>query len=313
MNRTRTSASEVAELLGLSKRITYRRLNGETPFSDYEFALLCKHLGIPSNALWEQSLPPLHFVAPIPADQPFVKQQYLARLQRAALAGKNQDVVTEGVIASDYLPLFYVYSEPSLALLTLYLFELPLKRTRVGQLLLEEYTADNLDWLAATGALSSDWFRRDSTEVWGHNTLDYLLGKLLSLRTSGLLPRDADVATLFEALDRLVDRLEQTLTSGDKPASGGGKLQVYRDWSSTVRNMMLLRGPRYRTLFLTFGTANFLNSNQPEAIDYFERYFEAMQRISEPVTGRAGGIRSMVNDLRRSVRDTRRRMELIAG
>ena len=310
MNETHTSAAELAELLGLSKRITYRRLAGQTEFSDYEFALLCRHLSIPSTAVWEADVPPLTFAAPIAADAPFSKLDYLARVRRAALEGESADSVVGGALASDYLPHFYLHRHPPLALLTLYLFELPLKRTQVGPLRLAEYGELHADWIAGTDAHSRGWHLVDTAEVWGHNPLDYVLSKLVSLRTSGLLPERADVATLFDTLEVLVESLEASLSTGTKP-DGPGELLVSRDWSSTVRNMLLIEGRRMRTLFLTFGSATFLSTRQPEAYDYFERYFQSMRRFSEPVTGRAAAVATLVGDMRQALRKARKQVEAI--
>lgn len=307
MSQLGVRPEDVAALLGLGRRITYRRLAGETPFTSYETALLCRTYRISTALLWESYLPPLTFVAPTPMDRPFDKAEYLARLRQAARDG-GEKTVLRGRFSSDYIPNLYLYAHEGLTLLALYLFELPVARERVAPFSIAEGRARHADWLAACRAQADDWMGIDSREVWGRKPLDYIVTRLVAIAESGLLAGGAEAEQLFGEFDALTDALAASLPEARKPY-GDGRLRLGRDPGTSTNNVILLEGEDFETLFLVLADSNLLVSQQPEAVEHFRAYFESAERLAEPVSRRMAGTRLLIDDMRESLRRGRLQVE----
>lgn len=303
-------AEDIAALLGLSRRITYRRLAGETPFSGYELALLCRTYGISSSLLWEQPpVPLLTFAAPIPPDTPFDEAAFLARLRMAALDGEKQ--ATHAALSSDYLPTLHVYRYDDLALLWLYLTALPDALTTAQPLELAPYGEAHGEWLAASRDQAANWSRIDSEEVWGYHPLDFLVTRIESLAVSGLLADAATTSRIFDALDSLIADLRAALPAGRKPG-GEGAWTVHRAWSTSIPNVFLLRGPQLASVFVPMTPSSFLATTQPEANAYFDRYVAAQARLADRVTGHIAHAHALCDAMAARVTRGRRRVSLHA-
>ena len=305
LKRDKVAPKQLAKDLGLSPRILYRRLSGETPFTAYELATLCRRFNISTADLWAAHVPRLSFDAPLPLDTPFVKTEYLERLRQSVFNGTDV-TVTQGYVTSDYLPYLYMYEYQPLALLALYLFELPTQVSTIAPLHLPTFREGNEDWLAATDFQANDWQGVDSEEVWGANPIAFLVGRIETLSRSGLIATEDDAETLFGCIDKLIDGLADCLPAGRK-VQGRASLYVGRDWAASTNNVVLLQGTGLNTLLLVYGNG-FISSAHPEAVQYFKQYFEGRKMLAEQVTSRISGTRSMIDEMRHRVQVGRRRV-----
>lgn len=283
------NVAATAEWLGISKSAYYRRRRGEMPFTAYEVVALSQrfHLEVVPTDLQQ-----FDFEVPLEADADFDEGRYLQQLESAVAAFPDVSAVDVLVSATD-IPVFYLLAEPDLAALKRYLFGLAIDASKARRFSLAASRKQHAEFVLRTGRLSRTYTSTRREEAWGPTPLRSLLYQVLLLVENAAI-REEDCWAVFDAIERVVGRLERDLVTelgaGDEEGGGGQlPLKLWQNRLHATSSIISVRSTGASRLFVTFDNPNFFHSENPEAVAYFSAHFAALRKRSLPVQG-AGGI-----------------------
>ena len=271
--------AETAAWLGLSKSAYYRRRRGEMPFTAYEYVMLSRRFGLDMQPHTE-AVPRFGFDAPLDAAADFSQVRYLTQLEATAELFDQPGQVDILVSATD-IPVLYLFAEPDLAALKRYLFGLAIDARGARRFDLAAARKEHGAFVGRVAAVSRAYRQTTREEAWGPSPLRSLVYQILLLVESAAIS-EADCTQLFDAVERVIDRLERSLTEG---VPGEGPLRLWQNRLHATSAIIQLRGPGAERLYVTFDNPNFLASADAGAIAYFTAHFEVLRKRSRRIAG----------------------------
>ena len=271
--------NETAEWLGISKSAYYRRRRGEMPFTAYEFVRLSRRFGL-DITVDVDPLPRFEFDVPLEADAAFSESGYLRQLEASAQLYAEADDTHVLVSATD-IPIFYLFGEPDLAALKRYLFGLAIDAKGARRFDLRRARTTHARFIGRVAAVARAYRAVGREEAWGPSPLRSLIYQILLLVESAAIT-PPDCATLFDAVERVVERLERSLA---ERVAGEGALKLWQNRLHATSSIVCVHSGRGARLFVTFDNPNFFVSDHRHAIEYFVAHFEALRKRSLRVAG----------------------------
>ncbi len=272
-------AGDTATWLNISKSAYYRRRRGEIPFSAYEMAALSQRYGLPMFPTTDEA-PRFGFEVPMSADTAFNERRYLQQIENAVAAYPNPEKTQVLVSATD-IPVFYVFAEPDLAALKRYLFGLAIDTSGARRFRLAVARKEHAEFIFRSAAVARAYRSTQREEAWGPSPLRSLIYQILLLVESAAISQE-DCGLLFDAIDRVVDRLEASI-GADQPNEP--RLRLWQNRLHATSSIICVQAGGVGRLFVTFDNPNFFHSEFPEAVGYFQSHFEALRRRSLRVSG----------------------------
>lgn len=285
----RRPADALAELLGVSRAVAYKRLASQTFFSARELALLQEHLDVVVSPWAEDERPLLAFRVPARLG----KRRYHAATYLQALAAEREALRAVSrpgrapvfeIVSSD-LPVFYYLSEPELAAFRIYAFGVDAASASHPPFRLAEFRRDNRALLREAADYAGEFFAVAATEIWSRTPIDNFLRLLTHLVELGLVVEQADALAVLRALRRMLDRLQRVLEAGRRDS--GADFGAFCNETHYTSSVILVRHHAGGALYLTFDNPNFIISQQDAAVAFFREYFRHLQAVSDPI-GRIG-------------------------
>lgn len=273
------SVSDTADWLGISKAAYYRRRRGDIQFSAYEYVALSRRFGLemmPSTG----EAPRFGFEVPLAADTAFSEGRYLQQLEAAVSQYPDPKKVNVLVSTTD-IPIFYLFAEPDLSALKRYLFGLAIDTSNARRFSLAVARREHAEFIFRAAAVSRAYRSAQREEAWGPSPLRSLIYQILLLVESAAIC-EADVEPLFTAIERVIDRLEASVSGHDELAS---KLKLWQNRLHATSSIICAESNGQGHLFVTFDNPNFFHSEGSEAVNYFQAHFEALRRRSLRVAG----------------------------
>ncbi|MFK8056555.1 MAG: hypothetical protein AB8F78_10580 [Saprospiraceae bacterium] len=273
------NGQETAEFLGISKSAYYRRRRGDMPFSAYEYVMLSRRFGLDMLPN-KEAIPRFGFVAPMEADATFNETRYLSQLEASSqLFAKPEDVSV--LVSTTDIPIFYLFGEPDLAALKRYLFGLAIDAKGARRFDLATARKTHGTFIGRTATVSRAYRSTQREEAWGPSPLRSLTYQILLLVEGSAIQRE-DCLALFEAIGRVIDRLEKSLNGGSEDE---GPLKLWQNRLHATSSILQFTGPHANRLFVTFDNPNFFSTEDPKAIAYFSGHFEALRKRSLRIAG----------------------------
>ena len=283
----------LADLLGISRAVAYKRLRSETHFTAREVAILREAFdlvvspydgGAAGEALLFRTRERRRGLA-------FDADAYLGLLAegQARLADLPAGHKPTIRAASSDLPIFYYFTEPALAALKLYGFSVAAHRGRERLPAFGAFRDAHARHAERAAAYAEAYLAIPAVEVWSRSPIEHTLRQIVRFAELGLVEEEADLAELFAALRRVLGRLGDALERGRH--TGGGSLAVLCNELHYTNSIILVAAeggeagaPPRGTLYVTFDNPHFLVSEQAEAVAFFARHFARLVAMSEPVT-----------------------------
>jgi len=273
------NGQETADFLGISKSAYYRRRRGDMSFSAYEYVLLSRRFGLDMLPN-KEAIPRFGFEAPMEADTSFDEVRYLTQLEASSrLFAKPEDVSV--LVSTTDIPIFYLFGEPDLAALKRYLFGLAIDAKGARRFDLAAARKTHAAFIGRTATVSRAYRTTHREEAWGPSPLRSLTYQILLLVEGSAIQRE-DCQALFEAIGRVIDRLEKSL-SGETEEEG--PLKLWQNRLHATSSILQFTSPHANRLFVTFDNPNFFSTEEPKAIAYFSGHFEALRKRSLRIAG----------------------------
>lgn len=304
------------KLLGVSTDSVYRRLRGETLLSPDEISLLAQTYQISIDLLIHQKEDKLLFsfnaFEQEIVDFDTYMDQLLFTAEQVRKLQKVEIYYTVQELSIFLLPLFphlfsfrlYVYG------LTYWKFDYLQDTHFQPDLVPDSVFQKALKVNAIYNAVTSH-------ELWDLSLIDNTLNQIEYLATTDRFKNLEQVKALCEELMQVMDYLRTMATSGNKFAlnDGPGKAQAgfdlyYNEFAST-NDSLLVSSPDQKLLFTSFGSPDFLSTNNQFFCNHLESWFKTIISRSTSISTHSERKRDwFFRHLEKKIRSTREKIEV---
>lgn len=307
IGQTRADKLRIAEALGISLDVLYKRLQSKTLFTLQDLGALMNafHLSLDSllvevpfyaKVFLQAQKTPVHSFA-----------DYLNNLQVlfARLEPLEEVSIT---YASSEVPLFYYFQYPHLASFKLFVFaknvwQLPALQYS-NSFSLDLFSAHQLNTIAQ---LWKQYQRLPSIEIWTPQIWHTTLNQLAFYAEQGLFRDRADLDQLLTEIKDCTAQMRQYVYNGHKGLPGS-HLKLHANYLFHTNNLILAQKGEQEMLFITHDNPNYLYSEEPELLEYTRNWLDKVISAS-PRLGDSGQTESYFDKLD----DKRRRVERRLG
>ena len=308
-----STADALADLLGISKAVAYKRLSSQTYFSARELAIIQARLDIVITPELDDMRPLLTFRAPSSAQSGrYDPKNYLRLLERAEerlRAARNLEGRILARVSSSDLPVFYFFQDPALAAFKLYSFAVEGTRRPDTPLVLSDFQNTQAALIDRAQRYADAYHTIDAVEILSRTPIDNFLRQVQYFVNVGLLPRLGDAERLFDGITEVLNRLQEWIERSGKLESSA--YQLFCNENHYTNSLILVDHPVASALYVTFDNPNFIVSEQQQAAEFFGRHFDYLQHISDPVS-RVGQLSASryIGDQTARIERARRRVRL---
>lgn len=301
--------TEVASTLGLSKDAIYRRLRGTTVLSTNELVQLAHHYGVrlsnPDDAHYF-AFNHAETVIRSPGDYLAQLTDRLTKIQRLS----NLFIY----LANPGLPFFHEMVYPRLFAFKLFIYgstcwNFPGWRDR-------KFSVDLIDRkvLEQARTIGEYSYTIPGRELWTMGMLRATLDQIEYMHITGRFAAEAEAEALLDELESLVQHLESMARHGRKflPGSSstdGPEFFPAHNEVANNDNVILIDSDQISSLFVTFITPNFLQTEEPIFCDLTREWFQGIDSMSSSLGAEAGKYRTWYfNRFYAQLRSTRQRL-----
>ena len=300
----------VADELHLSRDAIYRRVRGDSQLTANELAILAGG--------FDQPMPDGDHAIPFRYNQSERSirrpEDYIEQLE-VHLASVRQLSAPELFIANPGIPIFYEMLYPRLLSLKLFVYgntcwdfagwrKLPFSDGLIDPQLLrraQEIAAVSL--------------QLPGIDLWSMGMLNTTLDQIEYLHVAGRFAEEREAVTLLDELQAMVDHMREMARAGRKFMPGetarstDAKFQPVHNELAHNDNAILVQSAQRSTLFVTFITPNFLQTEDDATCRMIRQWFDRMASVSGSLGPEAGKYRAWYfNRLSDQIAQTRRRV-----
>ena len=285
-------AAVVADILSISKESAYRRLRGASPFSLTEVLLLRERLNISIDDLTSNTGRVNFNFKPI-CKEPQLFEDYLKDIihrfkKLAHVKTSNTTNVCED------LPFFRQFGYPALASFKIFYWGQSI--TQDPYYRNKKYSPSSIPdhLLELTQQIHELYTSTNSTEIWTQKTIFNTLAQIEYYESCGLFKSKKDLIQLYEDIIMLINDLEHDATNKFKTNNlkqGGGKFSLYLSELSLDNNSIFLETNEPKYIALGFNSFNSIQSIDPNILDEYKSWLDAMISKSISISGQAQKIR----------------------
>lgn len=262
-------ADEVAAILHISTDSAYRRIRGEKPISLEEAGQLCARYELSLDGLLHLGDGSILFTGQYTAPESFRFEEYLANLA-AQVHYMNSFAQKKLYYLCKDLPIFHHFHFRELAAFKHY-FWMKTILAAPGYEQRRFRFSDYPDELFRLGSKAlADYQRLEVVEIWNMESINSTIRQIEFYRDSGQFESEADVATLFDVMSRLIDHLEAQALEGrqysaeTEPPQLKGGYELYFNEVILGDNSLLAELDGQRTAFLVHSVFNFIRTQDPQ-------------------------------------------------
>ena len=281
LRKANISVAQLAGQFNLKRGTIYKRLRGESPWPIGDYLRLSDRFGLDVDP----GTSPSHLVRlrRPPKPELFSQANYVGTL--ATFAEAFTEAGYRMRVSTHELPVFYLYAEPALAALKLYLFRHTQGRGALEVFDIARQTAAHRADIETLGRVAEQYVATPREEIWGRAPLADLRGQMAYLRRERLL--DAPTA---EAIDADIRRVCEDLRTRIHPGQAEG-LELRYQPLHTTSPLFQLHSPRAPLQsFLTFDSPNYLAAEGEHAHAMVSEHFERAWAMATPLTGNPGEV-----------------------
>lgn len=263
---------EVADTLSISNDSAYRRIRGDKPLSFDEIQKLAIRFNVSLDQFLHLQGNTVTFSGSYIDRENFDLENYLQgivnQLTLFSLAQKK-----ELFYLNKDFPIFHLFMFPELAAFKCYFwsrYNLNYSQFNKGQFLIEDF----IPLLENQGKkISNLYLNIPSTEVWNLDCINTTIRQINFYRESKAFTSRADIFTVFNCLEKLVDHVEAQAARGfkfpyQKPHEAAAPYQVFINHFFLGDNMVLAEVDHTKQVFLNHNVINYLATTDSKFIEY---------------------------------------------
>ena len=282
------SVPQLATQLGTSRGTIYKRLRNESPWPLTDYLQLSDRFGLDVDPGTSPSA--LVRLRRPPKPKLFSQTTYVGTLAAFAESFAGADYRMR--VSTHELPVFYLYAEPALAALKLYLFRHTQGRGALEVFDIARQTAAHRADIETLGRVAEQYVATPREEIWGRAPLADLRGQMAYLRRERLL--DAPTA---EALDADIRRVCEALRTRIHPGQAEGLELRYQPLHTTSPLFQLHSPHAPLQSFLTFDSPNYLAAEGEHAHAMVSEHFARAWAMATPLTDNPGAADRFFDEL----------------
>ena len=300
----------VADELNLSRDAIYRRVRGDSQLTANELSILAGGFDQPMPD-GDHAIPFRYNRSERSIRRP---EDYIEQLE-VHLATVRQLSAPELFIANPGIPIFYEMLYPRLLSLKLFVYgntcwdfagwrELPFSAGLIDPKLLQRARE-----IAAVS------LQLPGYDLWSMGMLNTTLDQIEYLHVAGRFAEDREAIILLDELQAMVDHMKEMARTGRKflpgktPTDTDAKFQPVHNELAHNDNAILVQSAQRSTLFVTFITPNFLQTEDEKTCRMIRAWFDRMASVSGSLGPKAGKYREWYfNRLAEQIAQTRRRV-----
>ena len=269
-------SKEISDLFNITSNVVYDRINAKKLLNIEEIAMMAKHFNISMDEL----ISPVSTSFELSAyeKQPDSFAEYLMTILKdlRQLAMLPDCKIT--YVASE-TPFFYYLYTPVIALFKMYVWG----RTVWDLPELENQTFDieqlnTPETEALIEELLALYVKFPTTEVWNTNMIDTTLNQINHCLYCGFFKEPSDAIALVEALEKMVNKMEEIVKNGKK--SKEGISVIYNNELMQNSTLILVGSPYLKALYLVFDSPNLMISHSTSLFEHTYKYYEKIERFS---------------------------------
>ncbi len=277
------------QLMDKSQDAIYRRLRGATPLTAHEFALLAQHFGISMDALARPDADQVLFTYNLQLGQVGKVEDYLQHVLDLATELSHGPSPRVQYTARE-IPVFHYYSFYPLFAFKMFVYAqtywtLDGAEKATFQLHPRPQPATEL-----ARQIAGQYLKLDSVEIWNPDLLNNTINQILYFLDTKQFARPEEASILCDSLLNMISWTRAMADRGEKflpdnaGAPGLGAYRLYLNELSSTSDTMLITGNGAKTLITSFGTPNFLRSNEERLCLEVEQWMAGIVRRSTPLS-----------------------------
>lgn len=287
---TETSLVDViSEILHISNDSAYRRIRGETLLVMEEAAELCRHFNLSLDQLMGTKKEDVLFRNVRIRDNQLTYPQYLEGLYQH-LSKLSKLKQKEIIYMSKDLPLFHnFYFNPLLAFRYFFWMKVHLRHPDFEK---QQFDLSALpaDIEEKSKALLKIYCSIPSTEMWNTENINSAIAQIEFSRDSGHFAANADVISVYEALEQSINHMKLQAAYGTKFMPGEepeGKEVNYRFFFNRVvlgDNTIIIVADTMKSVLINYGNLNYIETTDENFCNELYKDFENLIKRSTQIS-----------------------------
>ena len=282
------AVEELQDLLSIGKNAVYRRLRGDTLLPLSELYTLAGRFSLSLDAIFNKHSDKIIFSYSFFSRKVTAIEDYVEELYRNARA-VQQLPIERIYYSSQEIPVFHYIAYPELFAFKMYIYALtywkldylknvPFHPRLVSQELIERARE-------ITGIYNAI----PSTELWSLSALDHTLAQIEFYARIEKFEDPKGALSLCGAVHQLIEHTRQMAEQGHKllpppaPQIKGADFSLYHNSLSRTNETILILSKNGSNLFTTFGTPNFIRTNNTIMCDQVKEWLEAIVVRSQSI------------------------------
>ena len=262
-------ADDLAALLDISTDSAYRRIRCEKPLSLEEAVAISRHYQLPLDGFAAGKPDAFQFKGRLVQPASFRFEEYLQSVVQQVqfmngFAHKKMYYVCKDI------PIFHHFHFRALAAFKYYFWMrtiLQAPEFAHKKISLKDYP----DALFQTGRKSLHYYNGlDSVEIWNIENINSTIHQVEYYQDSQLFASDAEIFSIYESIEKLLDHLEAQASAGYKFDAGDadrkplGHFQMYVNEVISGDNSILVELDHTKMVFLTHNVINFMSTTDEQ-------------------------------------------------
>jgi hypothetical protein len=276
---------EVSRLLEISSDSAYRRIRGEKALSIEEAYKLCLHYQLSLDGLLNLRSDAFLFTGSFVQAESFQFDQYLSNIVQQVKYMTSFSERKMYYLCKD-IPIFHHFHFREIAAFKYYFW-------MKNILHLPDFTHKKFsmsiypDEFYELGKQSLNFYNQvNSTELWNIESINSTLRQVEFYHDSNIFASEKEIYHIYDALDRLIDHLEQQATLGykfdaqDPEKTRLSSYEMYFNEILILENSILVQLDKSRIAFLIHNVLNFMMSRDVRFCDNMYSYIQNLVKKS---------------------------------
>lgn len=308
---------KLANKLFLSKSTIYKRLNGITPFTPEEIAILVREFGISFDALaLREHNNRVVFKVPPTHQKINSFDEYLYGVEKTFRPVEQYNQVKVFVMTRD-LPLFYHFRNLDVALFKLYAYGRSM--WDLDSCLNRPFSLEEMylipDIQARVNKIWDRYAELDTVEYWQTSAIDVSFQQLQYFLEAGAVPPDQAFRVL-EGLAQIVADVKKMTIKGTKTLSGkteGGTIELFHNRIVSTENIILATTDEQNALHIVLDPSRFIVTFDPMMTDTAQSTINQAKKNAYFLGEGSGNVREeFFNNINRKIEQMRKKIEVAA-
>ena len=276
---------EMSKLLDISTDSAYRRIRGEKPLSLEEVYKLCIHYKLSLDNLLNLQSDAFLFTGSFVQTESFRFDEYLANVVQQVKYMASFKERRMYYLCKD-IPLFHHFHFKEIAAFKYYFWMKNI--LHLPEISNKKFTMDLYpDEYFALGRQALDYYNQlDSVEIWNIESVNSTLRQIEYYHDSNIFANETEIFMLYEALEKLINHLEQQATLGykfsadDPSKTRMASYEMYFNEIVIMENSILVQLDGAKAAFLVHNVLNFMLTRDVRFCDNTFSYIQNLIKKS---------------------------------